>query len=135
MAKELAEVRRHQVAQVSPERIRANHSVKRLPAHPEDVEQFLLYLAEDHPVLDRRGRQVRRGLKPSSIEQALWAINTTHRLAGHPLPGEHEAVRIALAGIKRRKGTRRKQQAPLTIEHLRSIAFPDTLKGKRDKAL
>src|SRR5262245_36817213 len=107
MAKELAEVRRHQVAPMSPERIRANrsasradetkralaknwelferwaadHGVKRMPASAEDVEQFLLYLAEDHPVLDKRGRLVRRGLKPSSIEQALWAINTAHRLA------------------------------------------------------
>ena len=106
-----------------------------LPAAPEHVEEFLLYLAEDHPVHDRAGLLLRRGLKPSSIDQALWAINTRHRMAGLPAPGEAEPVRIALAGIKRRKGTRRKQQAPLTIDHLRTIAFPDSLKGRRDKAL
>jgi integrase len=112
-----------------------SRGVTPLPAAPDHVEEFLLYLSEDHPVRDRRGRLLRHGLKPSSIEQALWAVNTRHRLAGLAVPGEAESVRIALAGIKRRKGTRRKQQAPLTIEHLRGIAFPETLKGRRDKAL
>jgi integrase len=161
MSQEVAPILQRAVAPFTAQRIRANRSASRadetkralaknwnlfaqwseahgsklLPAHPEDVEEFLLYLAEDHAVLDKRGRLLRHGLKPSSIEQALWAINTTHRLAGQKIPGEHEAVRIALAGIKRRKGTRRKQQAPLTIEHLRTIPFPETLKGRRDKAL
>jgi site-specific recombinase XerD len=161
MITDLARMVRRGTAVTAPERIRANRSASRaaetkralaknwalferwcranrvqpLPAAPEDVEVFLLYLAEDHPVQDRKGRVSRLGLRPSSIEQALWAINTTHRFAGHFPPGDHESVRIALAGIKRRKGTRQKQQAPLTIEHLSAVRFPETLKGLRDKAL
>lgn len=161
MSGDLTRMGRSGAVAIAPERIRANRGASRaaetkralaknwdlferwchangvrpLPAAPEDVEVFLLYLAEDHPVRNRAGRVTRLGLKPSSIEQSVWAINTTHRLAGHPPPGEHEAVRIALAGIKRRKGTRHKQQAPLTIEHLRAVPFSQTLKGLRDKAL
>jgi integrase len=106
-----------------------------LPATPEVVEVFLLYLADRHPVQERAGRTVRVGLKSSGVSQALWAINTRHRLAGHPPPGEYELIKTALAGIRRRKGSRRKQQAPFTIEHLRAIAFRADLKGRRDRAL
>lgn len=109
--------------------------IKSLPADPAAVEAFLLYLSDDHQRLDRRGRPLGQGLKTASVQQALWAINARHRMAGLPPPGNSEAVRIAMAGIKRRKGMRRKQQAPLTIEHLRSIAFAPGLKGLRDKAL
>ena len=106
-----------------------------LPAAPEIVERFLLYLSDQHPVLDRRGRELRRGLKPSAVGQALWAINSRHRMAGLAAPGEAALVRTALAGIRRRKGTRPKQQAPLTIAHLAAARFGDDLKSRRDKAL
>lgn len=106
-----------------------------LPATPEAVERFLLHLADRHPVSDRGGHVLRRGLKPAAIAQALWAINTRHRMAGLPVPGDSPQVRTAMAGIRRRKGTRPRQQAPLTIEHLRAIRFRDGLKGLRDKAL
>lgn len=106
-----------------------------LPATPAAVEAYLVYLADRHPVRDRAGRVVRRGLKPSAVAQALWAVNLRHRLAHLPPPGDSEQVRTALAGIRRRKGIRRKQQAPLTIDHIRGIAFRADLKGLRDKAL
>ncbi len=106
-----------------------------LPAPPETVERFLLYLSDEHPVRDRAGRELRRGLKPSTVGQALWAINARHRLAGLPAPGEAATVQTALAGIRRRKGTRPKQQAPLTIAHLLTARFGDDLKSRRDKAL
>lgn len=106
-----------------------------LPAPLDAVEVFLLYLSERHLVRGRNVRVERIGLKPATIAQALWAINTRHRMAGHPAPGDFAQIRTALAGIKRRRGSRKKQQAPFTIDHIRSIPFPDTLKGKRDKAL
>jgi integrase len=106
-----------------------------LPAEPATVERYLLYLSDQHPVRDRRGQVLRRGLKPSAVGQALWAINARHRMAGLPAPGDSPLVRTAAAGIRRRKGTRTRQQAPLTIEHLRRVAFRDDLKGARDKAL
>jgi integrase len=109
--------------------------VASLPATPETVERFLLYLSDQHPVADRRGRVKRRGLRPSAVAQALWAINTRHRMAGLAAPGASALVKTALAGIRRRKAARPKQQAPLTIEHLRAVRFRDDLKGRRDKAL
>ena len=106
-----------------------------LPASLNTVEMYLLYLSDQHPLFDRKGVQISTGLKPSAISQVLWAINSRHRMAGHPPPGEFEQIKTALAGIKRRKGSRKKQQAPLTIDHIRSIQFRNDLKGKRDKAL
>ena len=109
--------------------------VAALPAQPAAVEAYLVYLADQHPVRDRAGRVVGNGLRPASIQQALWSINAMHRLRGHQAPGAHPQVGTALAGILRRKAGRRKQQAPLTIEYLRRVRFPATLKGLRDKAL
>jgi integrase len=106
-----------------------------LPAQPSTVEAFLVYLADDRPVFDRRGRELNRGLKPASILQALWAINQMHRLASHPEPGAQATVRAAMAGIRRRKAHRPKQQAPFTIDEIAQVQFPATLKGLRDKAL
>ena len=106
-----------------------------LPARPEAVEAYLVYLADDHPVHDRAGRVIRSGLRPASVLQALWAINQMHRLAGQPEPGADALVRTAMAGIRRRKVHRPKQQAPLTIDELAQVPFPSTLRGIRDKAL
>jgi integrase len=106
-----------------------------LPAQPEALERFLLYLSDQHEVRDRRGGLLRRGLKPSAVGQALWAVNARHRMAGLPAPGEAPLVRTAMAGIRRRKAARPKQQAPLTIAHLQAVRFRADLKGRRDKAL
>lgn len=109
--------------------------VAALPASPLLVEAYLVYLADDHPVLDRSGALVRKGMRPSSVRQALWAINLRHRLAGVDEPGQSEVVRTAMAGIRRRKVHRQKQQAPLTIEQIAAVPFGDDLKSLRDKAL
>jgi integrase len=113
----------------------ARVGVAALPAAPEAVEAYLVYLADDHPVQDRAGRVVRSGLRPASVLQALWALNQMHRLAGQPEPGATAVVRTAMAGIRRRKAHRPKQQAPLTIDELARVRFPATLRGVRDKAL
>lgn len=109
--------------------------VSPLPASPSAVEAFLVYLADDRPVWDRAGKGVRSGLRPASVLQALWAINQMHRMAGQPEPGADAAVRAAMAGIRRRKAHRQKQQAPLTIDDLAGVRFPPGLKGTRDRAL
>ena len=109
--------------------------VSALPATADVVEAFLLYLADHHPSRGRVGGAQTIGLKTASVCQALWAVNARHRMDGFPPPGDTTQVKTALAGIKRRKGSRKKQQEPLTIEHIRQIRFPSTLKGKRDKAL
>lgn len=111
------------------------HRTEALPVALDHLEAFLLYLSDAHPVRNRRGEILASGLRPASINQTLWAINTRHRLAGYPSPGESEQIKTAMSGIRRRKGSRKKQQAPLTIDHLRAVPFRDDLKGKRDKAL
>ena len=109
--------------------------VSALPVDADALEAFLLYLADAHVVRDRQGCFKRRGLRPSSVAQALWAVNVIHRLRELPSPGEGIRIQTALAGIRRRKGVHKKQQAPLTLEHLGRIVFPDNLRGKRNKAL
>ena len=109
--------------------------VSALPATADVVEAFLLYLADHHSSRKRNSSATTKGLKTASVCQALWAVNARHRMAGFPPPGDTIQVKTALAGIKRRKGSRKKQQEPLTIEHIRRIRFPSTLKGKRDKAI
>ncbi len=109
--------------------------VSPLPAELNTVEMYLVYLSDYHPVFDQKGIQIRLGMKVSAISQALWAINSTHRIQGFPPPGEFEQIKNAMGGIKRRKGSRKKQQSPLTIEHIKDIRFRTDLKGMRDKAL
>ena len=111
------------------------NAVPALPAHPRAVEEYLVYLADDRSLFNRRGHTIGKGLKPASVLQALWAINQVHRLAGAPEPGNDPMVRTAMAGIRRRKAHRQKQQAPLTIDDISQLRFPPTLKGLRDKAL
>jgi integrase len=106
-----------------------------LPAVPETVEAFLVYLADDHPVRDRAGALVRNGMRPASVMQALWAVNLRHEWAGLDQPGQSAIVRTAIAGIRRRKAHRPKQQAPLTIEQIAAVPFREDLKGLRDRAL
>lgn len=106
-----------------------------MPASLDVVEVYLLYLSDQHSVRGRDGKILRTGLKSSAVCQALWAINTAHRLAGRVSPGDSEQIKTALSGIKRRKGMRKKQQAPLTIEHLQGVRWKTGLKGYRDKAL
>ena len=112
-----------------------SHGVSALPATADVVEAFLLYLADHHPPKRLKNTVETKGLKTASVCQALWAVNARHRMAGFSPPGETTQVKTALAGIKRRKGSRKKQQEPLTIDHIRDIRFPSTLKGKRDKAI
>jgi integrase len=93
-----------------------------LPCQPETLEAYLIELAES-------------GRKVATIEQARYAINARHKLAGLPAPGDSHLVKTALSGIRRTLGTRARQAAALTIDHVRSIVFRDDAKGRRDRAL
>jgi integrase len=93
-----------------------------LPSSPETLESYLIDLAET-------------GRKVATIEQARYAINARHKLAGLAAPGDSHLVKTALAGIRRSLGTRPRQSAALTVDHVRTIPFREDAKGCRDRAL
>jgi integrase len=96
-----------------------------LPTEPETVGRYISSIACD-------------GLSVSSIGQRLAGIAYAHKLAKLPSPCGSEEVRVVLAGIRRTVGTaptHRKQ--PVTAERLTQmlVQLPDTIRGKRDRAL
>ena len=93
-----------------------------LPCEPETLEAYLIELAE-------------RGRKVATVEQARYAINARHKLAGLPGPGDSQLVKTVMAGIRRSLGTRQRQSEALTIDHITAISFRNDEKGSRDKAL
>ena len=104
-----------------------------LPAAPETVTLYITDMARA------------RDLKASTIQRRLASISAWHKRAGFPSPTEERLVRETMKGIRRKKGSRRKQAAPLTVGVLRRVLGtmrerdPDT--GKvlpavvRDRAL
>ncbi len=102
----------------------AERGVRAIPAEPEAVASFLAHEAQ-------------RGLAVSSISRRAAAIRLFHRAAGHATPTESEVVRSTLRGIRRTLGVAPKQKKPLTSELLLSLLehIPDSLRGKRDRAL
>ncbi|GJE45038.1 site-specific integrase [Methylobacterium soli] len=95
-----------------------------MPASSEAVAGFLVHEAE-------------AGRAASTIGRRCAAICYAHKLAGHPDPTDNEAVHAAVKGIRRRIGTAPDQKAAITAEVLAAmlIRIPDTLTGKRDRAL
>lgn len=77
------------------------------------------------------------GIKPSSLAIALAAIGHAHEEAGLPSPRNHRRVKLTMAGIRRKVGTRPAQKTPLMSDQLRAIAkeLPRTVIGTRDRAL
>ncbi|MFI6478674.1 tyrosine-type recombinase/integrase [Nonomuraea sp. NPDC050663] len=82
------------------------------------------------------------GRAPASIEQALAAVRTMHRLSGHTGQPATEAARLVLRAYKRQRaesGHRAQREAPpITIDALRAmIAACDltTVIGTRDRLL
>ncbi|PTM58808.1 site-specific integrase [Desmospora activa] len=94
-----------------------------LPADPQTVALYLTDLA------DRR--------KTSTLQRRLSAISQAHQAAGHDSPTNGYLVRTVWAGIRRTKGTYQEGKDPILVEDLRLIveSLPDTLTGKRDRAL
>lgn len=95
-----------------------------LPASPETVAAYLADLA-------------RSGWKFWTIDGRCAAIGFVHRGAGYQNPRSHPGVTATLSGIARTLGTASVKKSALTAELMTRLlrAIPDTLDGKRDRAL
>jgi len=101
-----------------------NHNAPVLPAEPEWI---CLYL------VDRSST-----LKAATLARRLNAISYYHRQANCLLsPTHHPLVRETFKAIRREIGTKQKIKQALLTEDVRKIVAccPDSLAGKRDKAL
>jgi integrase len=98
------------------------------PATAQTLAEYVSHLAD----LDRA---------PSTIEQAIAAIRTAHRTAGHRGLPETEAALAVLKVHKRDRaaaGKRKRKAPPVTLKPLRAMITatdPETLAGKRDRVL
>lgn len=98
--------------------------VQALPASPATVALYLVGLAD-------------AGKKASTIDRARAAIRKAHELAGLDDPTHAAAVVQSLKGIRRTLGSAPTQKAPTLAADIRAMlhTLPDTMKGKRDRAL
>ena len=95
-----------------------------MPASPEAVAGFIVSEAE-------------AGRAASTLGRRLAAIRFAHKLAGEADPTDNEGVRSAMKGARRKVGVAPTQKAAATAEILTALLLvtPDTLAGKRDRAL
>lgn len=102
----------------------SRYGFRSLAASPEAVAGFLVAEAE-------------AGRAASTIGRRLAAIKYAHKLARLPDPTEDEAVRATMKGIRRKVGTAPDQKAAATADIVMAMLMrtPDTLTGKRDRAL
>lgn len=77
------------------------------------------------------------GQKWATISRRLASIRKWHRLRKHPDPGNDEAIRTVLEGIKRTIGTEPDQAPAYDIEEYKQCirAIPTTATGLRDRAM
>lgn len=100
---------------------------KRLNSMPAQPEVVCAYISA----------RAQAGVKPSSIQRAVAAIRYAHKLAGHEPPTNMEAVKRVMRGIRRTVGAAPVKKAAATADIVGGMlnACPDTLGGKRDRAL
>lgn len=93
---------------------------------PCTPEHLVLYLTSHAEILSI-----------ATLQRRLVAIAKAHALAGYPLPTKSELVRLTMQGIKRLHGKPQAQVSPIMKEDLVVMLshIPDTIKGKRDRAL
>ena len=97
-----------------------------LPATAETLAEYVAALAD----ADR---------SPATIEQAVAAIRTAHRTAGHRGQPDIDGARLVLRGHRRARaagGRRARQATPVTIDALRCMidaSDADTVIGLRDR--
>ncbi|SMO58312.1 site-specific integrase [Melghirimyces algeriensis] len=98
-------------------------SLSVLPADPQTVALYLTDLADSR--------------KTSTLQRRLSAISQAHQTAGYDSPTNSHLVRTVWAGIRRTKGVKEEGKDPILVEDLRQMVemLPDTLTGKRDRAL
>ncbi len=101
----------------------AGQQLAALPATPDTVAAYIAAQAGSH--------------KASTIQHRLSSISMRHQTAGYDSPTKNELVRSVLKGIRRELGTAPAEKAPLLATDVRAMvaALPDTLTGKRDRAL
>ncbi|MER2250991.1 site-specific integrase [Methylorubrum podarium] len=94
------------------------------PASPEAVAAFLV-------------AEAKVGRSASTIGRRCAAISYAHKLAKQPDPTGDEEVRATMKGIRRRIGVAPKRKAAATDEIVAAMLMrmPDTMTGKRDRAL
>src|SRR5579884_227493 len=75
--------------------------------------------------------------KLNTVSRRLAAIGQIHEQTNLEPPSQSRAVREFLAGLRRETGTPPNRKRPVLIEDLKQIVagIPDTLLGKRDRAL
>ncbi|MGT2478825.1 site-specific integrase (plasmid) [Methylobacterium oryzae CBMB20] len=102
----------------------AQFGFRSLPANPEAVAAFIVSEAE-------------AGRAASTLGRRLAAIRYAHKLARAADPTDDEGVRAAMKGARRKVGVAPAQKAAATAEILAALLMrtPDTLTGKRDRAL
>ncbi|MGO4480397.1 MULTISPECIES: site-specific integrase [Rhizobium] len=96
-----------------------------LPAFPATVANYASSLAS-------------AGKKVPTIARKLAAIRFFHRGAGEDNPTDNAGVAAILKGIRRTVGTAPTQKAPATVDVIHALIAriePETLQGKRDRAL
>lgn len=95
-----------------------------LPASAETCAAYLAHCADS-------------GLKVSTVQRRAAAIAYAHRLAGEASPLGLEAVKAVLRGVRRTLGVAPVAKAPAAAEIVARMVrkLPDTLAGKRDRAL
>jgi site-specific recombinase XerD len=100
------------------------HGFSSLPSTPETIAQFLVSQAND-------------GIRPATLTRRLAAIRMAHDVKDLGTPTQHKAVKAVMQGMKRQLGTAPKKKSPATAIHITNMVAhcPDTLAGKRDKAL
>src|SRR5271168_2462266 len=95
-----------------------------LPASAETVAAFL-------------AAEAGRGLAVNTLRLRHAALRYLHLLAGYPPPTASPLVSATFAGIRRAHRRPLRKKTALVLEPLRSAlqAMPDTLPGRRDRAL
>jgi site-specific recombinase XerD len=94
------------------------------PALPQTVSVFLSWGAS-------------QGAAVSTLERRAAALRYGHQIAGYESPTQSELVKATLKGIRRTLGVAPVQKVAVTVDRLQDILkhVPDTLQGKRDKAI
>lgn len=99
-------------------------SLASLPAMPETVALYVSQRASE-------------GQRPTTLSKKLAAISVAHQMAGFESPTKSQLVRSTMAGIRRTFGVAPRAKEPLVTADIRTMLMhmPNTLKGKRDRAL
>jgi integrase len=95
----------------------------KIPASPETIASYLT----NHATI----------LCIATLQRRLISISKAHSMGNYPDPVKSDLVKLAMKGIRRLHGRPQAQVAPILREDLIIMLshIPDTIKGKRDRAL